>query len=130
MPSGTSRAPAPWETLEKKRGACRDYAMVFIEAARYLGFGARFVSGYLYDPAHDKGDATQAVAATHAWAEVYCPAPAGSNTTDVMIAGETLIRVAVTRDPSQGVPISGSYTGASSDFLGMIVEVTVTQAQG
>jgi transglutaminase-like putative cysteine protease len=47
--------------------------MVFIEAARYLGFGARFVSGYLYDPALDRGDATQAVAATHAWAEVYLP---------------------------------------------------------
>jgi transglutaminase-like putative cysteine protease len=47
--------------------------MVFIEAARYLGFGARFVSGYLYDPALDRGDATQALAATHAWAEVYLP---------------------------------------------------------
>ncbi len=62
---------SPAETLEKKAGACRDFAMVFIEAARYLGFGARFVSGYLYDPALDRGEATQAVAATHAWAEVY-----------------------------------------------------------
>jgi transglutaminase-like putative cysteine protease len=123
---------APWETLEKKSGACRDFAMVFIEAARYLGFGARFVSGYLYDPALDKGDATQAVAATHAWAEIYLPGAGWIeyDPTDVLIAGETLIRVAVTRDPSQGVPISGSYTGASSDFLGMSVEVTVTQAQG
>jgi transglutaminase-like putative cysteine protease len=60
----------PAETLEKKTGACRDFALTFIEAARYLGFGARFVSGYLYDPALDKGDATQATAATHAWAEV------------------------------------------------------------
>ena len=40
-----------------------------------------------------------------------------------------LIRVAVTRDPSQAIPISGSYTGTGSDFLGMNVEVTVT-AQG
>jgi transglutaminase-like putative cysteine protease len=72
---------APAETLEKKTGACRDFAMAFIEAARYLGLGARFVSGYLYDPALDRGDATQAVAATHAWAEIYLPGPAGSNTT-------------------------------------------------
>jgi len=123
---------APWETLEKKSGACRDFAMVFIEAARHLGFGARFVSGYLYDPALEKGDATQAVAATHAWAEIYLPGAGWIeyDPTDVLIAGETLIRVAVTRDSSQGVPISGSYTGASSDFLGMSVEVTVTQAQG
>jgi transglutaminase-like putative cysteine protease len=119
---------SPAETLQKKTGACRDFAMVFIEAARYLGFGARFVSGYLYDPALDRGDATQAVAATHAWAEVYLPGAGWIeyDPTDVLIAGENLIRVAVTRDPSQAIPISGSYTGASPDFLGMTVEVTVT----
>jgi transglutaminase-like putative cysteine protease len=122
---------SPAETLEKKAGACRDFAMVFIEAARYLGFGARFVSGYLYDPALDRGDATQTVAATHAWAEVYLPGAGWIeyDPTDVLIAGEFLIRVAVTRDPSQAIPISGSYTGASADFMGMTVEVAVT-AQG
>ena len=122
---------SPAETLEKKAGACRDFAMVFIEAARYLGFGARFVSGYLYDPALDRGDATQAIAATHAWAEVYLPGAGWIeyDPTDVLIAGEFLIRVAVTRDPSQAIPSSGSYTGASADFMGMTVEVAVT-AQG
>jgi transglutaminase-like putative cysteine protease len=126
--SGTQ---SPAETLEKKAGACRDFAMVFIEAARYLGFGARFVSGYLYDPALDRGDATQAVAATHAWAEVYLPGAGWIeyDPTDVLIAGENLIRVAVTRDPSQAIPISGSYIGSSADFMGMTVEVAVT-AQG
>jgi transglutaminase-like putative cysteine protease len=109
---------APWETLERKTGACRDFAITFIEAARYLGFGARFVSGYLYDPALDKGAATQAVAATHAWADVYLPGAGWIEygPTDVLIGGETLIRVAVTRDPSQAIPISGSFTGASTDF--------------
>ncbi len=118
----------PAETLEKKSGACRDFAMVFIEAARYLGFGARFVSGYLYDPALDRGDATQAIAATHAWAEVYLPGAGWIefDPTDVLIAGENLIRVAVTRDPSQAIPISGSFTGNAGDFLGMTVEVAVT----
>jgi transglutaminase-like putative cysteine protease len=122
---------SPVETLEKKTGACRDFAMAFIEAARYLGLGARFVSGYLYDPALDRGDATQAVAATHAWAEIYLPGAGWIeyDPTDVLIAGENLIRVAVTRDQPQAIPISGSFTGASSDFLGMNVEVTVT-AQG
>jgi transglutaminase-like putative cysteine protease len=121
----------PAETLQKKSGACRDFAMVFIEAARYLGFGARFVSGYLYDPALDKGEATEATAATHAWAEVYLPGAGWIeyDPTDVLIAGDNLIRVAVTRDPSQAIPISGSYTGAASDFVGMTVEVTVTQTQ-
>jgi len=44
----------------------------------------------------------------------------------VLIAGENLIRVAVTRDPSQAIPISGSYVGTTADFLGMAVEVAVT----
>jgi len=122
---------SPAETLEKKTGACRDFAMVLIEAARYLGFGARFVSGYLYDPALDKGDATPATAATHAWAEIYLPGAGWIeyDPTDVLIGGETLIRVAVTRDPSQAIPITGSYMGAPADFIAMNVEVTVT-AQG
>jgi transglutaminase-like putative cysteine protease len=126
--SGTQ---SPAETLERNSGACRDFAMTLIEAARYLGFGARFVSGYLYDPALDRGHATQAVAATHAWAEIYLPGAGWIeyDPTDVLIAGEMLIRVAVTRDPSQAIPISGSFTGARSDFLEMNVEVTVTQAQ-
>jgi len=123
--SGTQ---SPVQTLETKTGACRDFAMVFIEAARYLGFGARFVSGYLYDPALDRGDATQAVAATHAWAEVYLPGAGWIeyDPTDVLIAGENLIRVAVTRDPSQAIPISGSYIGSTADFLDMSVKVAVT----
>ena len=72
--------------------------------------------------------ATQAVAATHAWAEVYLPGAGWIeyDPTDGLIAGENLIRVAVTRDPSQAIPISGSYTGQATDFLGMTVEVTVT----
>ena len=111
---------SPAQTLETKTGACRDFAMVFIEAARYLGFGARFVSGYLYDPALDRGDATQAGAATHAWAEVYLPGAGWIeyDPTDVLIAGENLIRVAVTRDPSQAIPISGSYIGSRRGFSG------------
>jgi hypothetical protein len=46
-----------------------------------------------------------------------------------LIGHETLIRVAVTRDPSQAIPFSGSYAGSKEDFLGMDVAVTVT-AQG
>src|SRR6202140_2959258 len=63
----------PTETLDKKSGTCRDFALLFIEAARSLGFGARFVTGYLYDPAHEGGEAMQGAGSTHAWADVYLP---------------------------------------------------------
>ena len=41
-----------------------------------------------------------------------------------------LIRVAVTRDPSQAIPLSGSFTGATNAFLGMDVQVEVTADAG
>src|SRR6266550_3853818 len=112
---------APAETIERKSGTCRDYALLLIEAARSLGFGARFVSGYLYDPALDGGEAVQGAGATHAWAEVYLPGAGWVeyDPTNGLIAGENLIRIAVTRDPSQAIPISGTFTGTSADFLGI-----------
>ena len=120
---------SPTETLEKMSGACRDYALLFMEAVRSLGFGARFVTGYLYDPALDGGDAVQGSGATHAWADVYLPGAGWVeyDPTNGLIAGENLVRIAVTRDPSQAIPISGTFTGATSDFLGFAVEVTVSR---
>jgi transglutaminase-like putative cysteine protease len=117
---------SPVETLETRSGTCRDYALLFIEAVRALGFGARFVSGYLYDPALDGGDAMQGAGTTHAWAEVYLPGAGWVefDPTNGLIAGENLIRVAVTRDPAQAVPIGGSYFGEGK-FVGMEVDVTV-----
>ena len=117
---------APLETIEQKSGTCRDYALLFIEAARALGFGARFVTGYLYDPALDGGEAVQGAGATHAWAEIYLPGAGWVefDPTNGLIAGENLIRVAVTRDPAQAVPIGGTFSG-EAEYLGMEVDVTV-----
>jgi transglutaminase-like putative cysteine protease len=116
----------PVETIERKSGTCRDFALLFIEAARSLGFGARFVSGYLYDPALDGGAAVQGAGATHAWAEIYLPGAGWVeyDPTNGLIAGENLIRVAVTRDPTQAVPIGGTFLG-DAKFIGMDVDVTV-----
>jgi len=118
-----------FETIEKKSGTCRDYTLLFIEAARSLGFGARFVTGYLYDPSLDGGDAMQGAGATHAWAEIYLPGAGWVefDPTNALVAGENLIRIAVTRDPAQAVPIGGSFAAAEGvEVLGMEVEVTVT----
>jgi transglutaminase-like putative cysteine protease len=119
----------PIETLERRRGTCRDYALLLIEGARVLGFGARFVSGYLYDPALDGGGpGVQGAGATHAWVEIYLPGAGWVeyDPTNGLIAAESLVRVAVARDPSQAVPVSGTFEGEPGDFLGLEVEVTVT----
>lgn len=123
---------SPIETLEKMSGTCRDFALLFIEAVRSLGFGARFITGYLYDPALDGAQGgIQGAGATHAWADVYLPGAGWVeyDPTNGLIAGDNLIRIAVTRDPSQAIPISGSFTAAPSDYLGMTVEVTVTSGR-
>src|SRR5512138_3654198 len=116
----------PVETLERNSGTCRDFALLFMEATRTLGFGARFVTGYLYDPT--QAGSVQGASATHAWAEIFLPGAGWVefDPTNGLIAAENLIRVAVTRDPSQAVPVGGSYVGTPADYLGMEVEVSVT----
>ena len=63
---------SPIQTLDRGCGSCRDFAVLFVEAARNLGFGARIVSGYLYNPDQDITGIAGA-GSTHAWAEVYVP---------------------------------------------------------
>lgn len=118
----------PIETLQRKSGTCRDFALLFIEAARSLGFGARFITGYLYDPALDGANgAMQGAGATHAWADVYLPGAGWVeyDPTNGLIGGQNLIRIAVTRDPSQAIPVAGTFDGTTGQFQGMTVDVTV-----
>ena len=119
----------PLATLDRGWGSCRDIALLLIEAARRLGFGARIVSGYLANRDDDPGAMIGAAGAgsTHAWAEIYLPG-AGWVTfdpTNRTVGDFSLIPVAVARDIKQAVPVSGSFIGSPDDFLGMAVEVTV-----
>lgn len=125
----TEGTQTPSETLNRGWGSCRDFAVLLIEAVRCLGFGARIVTGYLYSPAGDSGD-TAAVGAgtTHAWADIYLPGAGwiAYDPTNGTVNGGNLIRVAVTRDIAQAIPIAGSFVGALDDYLGMTVNVAVT----
>jgi transglutaminase-like putative cysteine protease len=114
----------PIETLNRGWGSCRDFAVLFVEAARCLGFGARLVSGYLYNPS----TAIRGAGTTHAWADIYVPGPGwiAYDPTNGTIDSADLIRVAVTRDISQAIPLAGDFFGASDSYMGMTVDVTVT----
>ena len=105
-----------------------------MEAARSLGFAARFVSGYLYDEDRvGDGEETSVVGdgATHAWVQIYLPGAGWVefDPTNALVGGRDLIRVAVARDPGQAIPLAGSFTGASGAFLGMDVEVEIRAEQ-
>jgi transglutaminase-like putative cysteine protease len=94
---------------------------------RSLGFGARIVSGYLYNPDQHSIGSSDA-GSTHAWAEVFVPG-AGWITfdpTNRSVGGFNLIPVAVVRDIRQAIPVSGNFVGMSDAFAGMSVEVSVT----
>ena len=133
----TEGTRTPAETLELRQGSCRDLALLMIEAARSLGFAARFVSGYLYDPAVDAlqegtGSETVGAGSTHAWVQIYLPGAGWVefDPTNAIVGGKNLIRVAVARDPRQASPLSGAWTGAPEDYLGMEVTVSVRTKEG
>ena len=50
--------------------------------------------------------------------------------TNGIVGNRDLIRVAVARDPSQAIPLHGSYIGEAADSLGMAVQVNVTSEDG
>jgi transglutaminase-like putative cysteine protease len=118
---------SPTQTLDRGWGSCRDFAVLFVEAARSLGFGARIVSGYLYNPDQDRVGSTGA-GSTHAWAEVFVPGAGWItfDSTNRSVGGFNLIPVAVARDIRQAMPVSGSFVGMTDAFQGMWVEVLVT----
>ena len=121
---------SPVETLARGQGSCRDFAVLFVDAVRSLGFGARIVSGYLYDPDQNAlGSAGSG--STHAWAEVYVPG-AGWITfdpTNRSVGGFNLIPVAVGRHIRQTMPVVGSFIGDAKSFERMDVRVDVASAE-
>jgi len=122
----------PVETLALGVGTCRDFALFMMEAVRAVGLAARFVSGYLYDPALDgAGDAMVGAGSTHAWMQVYLPGAGWQefDPTNGIIGGANLIPVAVARAPEQALPVQGTYEGLVDDFVTMEVDVSVTAGQ-
>jgi transglutaminase-like putative cysteine protease len=118
---------SPIETLDRGWGSCRDFAVLLVEAARSLGFGARIVSGYLFNPDRNLSGSTDA-GSTHAWSEVFVSGAGwiSFDPTNRSVGGANLIPVAVARDIRQAMPVSGSFVGDSDAFTGMTVEVEVT----
>jgi transglutaminase-like putative cysteine protease len=121
----------PLQTLDRGWGSCRDFAVLFADATRSLGFGARIVSGYLYNPdQHMKG--SEDLGSTHAWVEIYVPG-AGWITFDPTnrgVGGFNLIPVAVARNIRQAVPVAGSFVGTADAFRDMAVAVSVVSHTG
>lgn len=115
---------SPLETLARGWGSCRDFAVLFAEAARMLSFGARIVSGYLFDP-ETRLVGSEGAGSTHAWAEVFIPGAGwvAFDPTNQSVGSKNLIPVAVARSIHQVVPVAGSFIGLGNPLLGMNVDV-------
>lgn len=127
----------PAQTLALGTGSCRDYAELMCEAVRRLGFAARFVTGYLYDPTLDSAgyadggatpDQVTGAGSTHAWVQVFLPGAGWIefDPTNGDVASGNLIRTGVGRTPDQVAPLSGSYLGTPDDAQGLEVSVDIS----
>lgn len=121
---------SPAETLRLGHGSCRDFAWLMIEAARALGFAARFASGYLAVSVEGTPEEAEGGphGATHAWAQVYLPGVGwvDFDPTSGSVGKSALVTVAVVGDPADALPLHGTFIGSASDPLGMEVHVSVT----
>ncbi|MCC7266718.1 MAG: transglutaminase family protein [Caulobacteraceae bacterium] len=118
---------SPGDTARMRRGACRDFAWLLVEAARRLGFAARFVTGYLHAP----DETLRGAGATHAWCQVFLP---GLGWTDLdptngLVESADLIPVAVSRTPEAAAPINGAIFGdPGRSHLAVEVQVRLADA--
>jgi transglutaminase-like putative cysteine protease len=106
------------EALAAGRGVCQDFSHVMIGLCRARGVPARYVSGYLFDPAH--GDAGE----SHSWVDVHL-GDAGwlsLDPTHDTEQDEHYVRVGVGRDYADVPPSRGVYKGTADETL----EVAVT----
>jgi len=97
----------PEAALAKGEGACRDQAVLWVEACRAMGLAARFVSGY-----HEVGPG-QPERELHAWGEAYLGG-AGWRGFDPSM-GEAVaqhhVAVAAGRAPFDAAPVQGTFAG-------------------
>jgi transglutaminase-like putative cysteine protease len=91
-----------------------------MEAARHLGFGSRFVTGYIQMEEGQHG-------ATHAWTEIYIPGAGwrGFDPTNNKRAGNEHVSVAVAREQDKASPLSGTWEGPNGAWDRMDVSVQV-----
>jgi transglutaminase-like putative cysteine protease len=94
-------------TMEQRQGACRDLAVLFIDACRCVGLAARFVSGY------QEGYGSPEKRDLHAWAEVYLPGAGwrGYDPTHGLAVADRHVAIAAAPDPLNAAPVTATYRG-------------------
>ena len=119
-PGATDSSVSAAGALERGAGVCQDHAHLFAAACRFLEVPARYVVGYLHDPAAPLGQ-------THAWAEAWGPGLGwgGFDPTHRQSPTDAYIRLASGLDAFDAAPVRGHMHGGGRETL----EVSVTVAR-
>jgi len=109
----------PEQTLTETSGACRDFAVLFMETCRMLGLAARFVSGYYFEEFHDKQY-------LHSWAEVYIPGGGwrGFDPSTGLAVADRHIAVAASAVPRLSAPVAGIFVGDADSTLTVDIKIS------
>lgn len=120
-PGETGIATTADEALRNQKGVCQDHSHILLSIARYKGFPARYVSGYLLmdDRVHQD--------ASHAWTEIYLDGLGwvGFDISNGISPDERYVRIAQGLDYSDAAPTRGLTLGAGQENL--IVSIQVQQ---
>ncbi len=128
---------APAETFRARRGACRDLAVLFIDACRAMGLAARFVSGYQQCESTPAAPQRPGCLVTeshapappdlHAWAEVFIPGGGwrGYDPTLGLAVSDRHVAVAAAADPADAAPVTGAHGVATAT---MATELSIGSA--
>jgi transglutaminase-like putative cysteine protease len=111
------------ETLATARGACRDVTVLLMEAARAMGFAARFVSGYR------RGNLSRPDRHLHAWAEVFIPGGGwrGWDPVEGTAVADRHVALAASAHQLHTMPVTGTYCGtAGGSTLAYTIRIEVT----
>ncbi|WP_020598475.1 transglutaminase family protein [Spirosoma panaciterrae] len=102
----------PEQTLQQRKGSCRDYTTLFMAACRSLGIASRFVSGYLLGNPQQEHQ-------LHAWVEVYLPGAGwrGFDPTEGTLVVNRHVFLTSTAKPELAAPISGKFMGRANSTL-------------
>jgi transglutaminase-like putative cysteine protease len=103
----TGEPQNPEQTLQSRRGACRDLAVLFIDCCRAMGMAARFVSGY------QRGDEQRERRHLHAWPEVYLPGAGwfGYDPAHGKPVHDSHVAIAAAARPGDTMPVIGAFSG-------------------
>lgn len=107
--------------MEIGAGVCQDHVHAFIAVARFLGFSARYVSGYLLMQGSKIQDAS------HAWAEVHINELGwvGFDISNGISPNDCYVKLATGFDYSDVIPLSGVRFGNGKEQI--VTRIMISQ---